>query len=146
MAFYWIVFSILLIAAGIINQHQEDSIRVSDYATLDSISRNFLIYRSAAANYATSNPSFTGTPSDAALNLPSWYSKPSGVMAYLAAGKSYTYFTAHSISGMPALLVERTQSLAVGVNRSGVLYSPRAGQTGTVLPAQIPEGAVVAVN
>lgn len=120
--------------------------RVTDYATVDSLSRNLLVYRSAAAVYAKANSTFTGFPSDTELNLPSWFSKPSGVATYLADGQSYTFFSGSAPAGLQAALVERTRSVAVGVNRSGILVSPTSGQTAIVLPPTIPEGAIVAVN
>jgi PilM len=135
MSFNWIVITILLIAVGIVSLQEEQSLQLSDYATVDSVSRNFLVYRSAAAQYAAANPSYTGTPADAALSLPSWFS-----------GQSYTYFTGAVPAGLPAALVERTQSMSVGVKRSGLLYSPVAGVTNVTIPPLVPEGAVVALN
>ncbi|WP_080963133.1 type IV pilus biogenesis protein PilM [Pseudomonas fluorescens] len=146
MPFYWIASTVLLIAVGLFTQYHEQSVRVTDYATVDSLSRNLLVYRSAAAEYAKANSTFTGTPSDTELNLPAWFSKPSGVVAYLADGQSYTYFSGSAPAGLQAALVERTRSVAVGVNRSGVLVSPTSGQTAIILPPAIPEGAIVAVN
>ncbi|WLG57752.1 type IV pilus biogenesis protein PilM [Pseudomonas extremorientalis] len=146
MSIHWAVLAILLIAMGLINQQQKQSEQLTDYATIDSLSRNLLVYRSAAAEYAKANTGFTGTPTDEALNLPAWFSKPSGVTTYVSAGQSYTYFAGIAPSGLPAALVERTQSITVGVNRAGVLISPISGQTDVLLPKNIPEGAVVAVN
>ncbi|MCI1021424.1 type IV pilus biogenesis protein PilM [Pseudomonas putida] len=146
MSFNWVVITILLIAIGIASMLEEQSLQLSDYATIDSVSRSFLVYRSAAAQYAVAHPSYTGTPADTALSLPSWFAKPSGVSAYLVAGQSYTYFTGTVPSGLPAALAERVQSISVGVKRSGVLYSPIAGATTITIPSPIPEGAIVAFN
>lgn len=146
MSLNWAAFTILMIAVGLFSQLQKQSEQITDYATIDSLSRNLLVFRSAAAEYAKSNAGFSGTPSDAALNLPVWFSKPLGVMTYISAGQSYTYFAGTAPPGLPADLVERTQSITVGVNRAGVLISPRTGQTDVLLPNIIPEGAVVAVN
>lgn len=146
MSFNWIVLTILLIAVGLATTLEEQALRLSDSATVDSVSRNFLVYRSAAAQYAVTHPSYTGTPADTALSLPSWFFKPSGVTAHLEAGKSYTYFIGSVPSGLPAALAERTQSISVGVKRSGVLYSPIAGATLITIPSVIPEGAIVALN
>ncbi|MBB6288675.1 MULTISPECIES: type IV pilus biogenesis protein PilM [unclassified Pseudomonas] len=146
MSLNWAVLTILLIAVGLFNQQQKQSEQITDYATIDSLSRNLLVYRSAAAEYAKANAGYTGTPADEALNLPAWFSKPSGVMTYISAGQSYTYFAGTAPPGLPAALVERTQSITVGVNRAGVLISPRSGETDIILPNVIPEGAAVAVN
>ncbi|MCK2120653.1 type IV pilus biogenesis protein PilM [Pseudomonas sp. PNPG3] len=146
MSFNWIVITILLIAVGIVSLQEEQSLQLSDYATVDSVSRSFLVYRAAAAQYAAANPSYTGMPADAVLSLPSWFSKPTGLAVYVTAGQSYTYFTGTIPAGLPAALVERTQSMSVGVKRSGLLYSPVAGVTNVTIPPLVPEGAVVALN
>lgn len=146
MGFHWIIITILVIALGVFEQSEKQSELINDFATVDSLSRSLLIYRSAAAQYAQSNPGFTGVAVDSALNLPSWFSKPSGITAYLVAGQSYTYFSGVVPAGLAASLVDRTLSVVVGVNRSGELISPRSGQTGITLPSLIPDGAIVAVN
>lgn len=146
MTMQWAVLMILIIVTGmsIDNQHQAQS--VSDYVTVDSLTRNFLVYRSAAAGFAQSHPGFSGTPDGAALSLPAWFVKPVGVESYIAAGTTYTYFSGVAPPGMPSLLVDLTQSSVVGVKRSGTLFSPATGATGIALPSAIPEGAIVAVN
>lgn len=146
MTMHWVVLMILIIATGISIETQHDAQRASDYATLDSLSRNFLVYRSAAAGFAQSNPTYSGMPDDSALNLPTWFVKPVGVASYISAGTAYTYFYGIAPSGMPSALIELTQSMAVGVNRSGILISPSAGPTGLSVPAAVPDGAIVAVN
>ncbi|MGZ0718184.1 type IV pilus biogenesis protein PilM [Pseudomonas sp. AP19] len=146
MTMYWAVLMVLIIATGISIDSQHQAQYASDYATLDSLSRNFLIYRSAAAGFAQSNPGFSGKPGDTALNLPMWYVKPLGIEAYINAGTTYTFYNGTAPAGMPSTLVDLTQSTTVGVNRSGVLVSPKAGVTGIPIPSVIPDGAVTAVN
>lgn len=146
MYFYWIVLTIMIVAGGIMSQVQHQDEVNADAATVDMLSRSMLIYRSAAAEYARNNPGFAGIPADSALNLPNWYAKPTGVTSYLSGGSAYTYYTGDSPAGLPAALVDRTQATTVGVKRSGMLYSPAAGNTGISIPATVPDGAVVAIN
>ncbi len=146
MSLQWIVLTFLLIAVGLIDHYKDQSTRDADSASVDSISRGLLVYRSAASEFARDNPSFTGSPDEDDLNLPGWYSKPTGVTAFVAAGQSFTYYTGNAAAGLPAELVKTTRSGVVGVNRSGFLMSPSAGQTGISIPAAVPDGAVVAVN
>lgn len=146
MTMYWAVLMVLIIATGMSIDSQHQAQYASDYATLDSLSRNFLIYRSAAAGFAQSNPGFSGIPNDSALNLPQWFVRPVGVSSYIAAGTTYTYFTGVAPPGMPSTLVDLTQSTVVGVKRSGQLMSPVNGATGISIPPAVPEGAIVAVN
>lgn len=135
----------LLGASALFSQAQYNEQSVSEQATLDAISRSMLVYRSAAAEYAWANPGFVGVPSETALNLPAWYSKQSGITAYVASGVSYTYITGPIPAGLPAALTARTESTTVGVKRSGQLYSPKGGDMAIPIPAPVPEGAVVAV-
>lgn len=146
MTIYWVVFLGLCIVTGTFLDIQAQAQRDSDFATLDSLSRNFLVYRSAAAVFAQSNPGFSGIPSDSELNLPQWFVRPVGVESYIAAGTTYTYFNGVAPPGMPSRLVDLTQSMFIGVKRSGTLFSPATGATGIALPSAIPEGAIVAVN
>ncbi|AYN98834.1 MULTISPECIES: type IV pilus biogenesis protein PilM [Pseudomonas] len=146
MSFNWIVVTILLVVVGMVSLQEEQSLQLSEYATVDSVSRSFLVYRTAAANFAIANPSYAGTAPDSVLSLPSWFSKPPGLAAYIVAGQSYTYFTGNAPMGLPAALVERTQSIAIGINRTGRLYSPIGGVTELTIPSPVPEGAIVAFN
>lgn len=146
MVFNWIILTILIIAGGFLSQAQHQDEVSADAATVDTLSRSMLVYRSAAAEYARNNPAFAGVPADSALSLPNWYSKPAGVTSYLSGGSAYTYYTGATPAGLPAALVDRTQATTVGVKRSGTLFSPTAGNTGITIPAAVPDGAVVAVN
>lgn len=145
MYIYWLVLVMLLGASALFSQAQYNEQSVSEQATLDAISRSMLVYRSAAAEYAWANPGFVGVPPETALNLPAWYSKQSGITAYVASGVSYTYITGPIPAGLPAALTARTESTTVGVKRSGQLYSPKGGDMAIPIPAPVPEGAVVAV-
>ncbi|AZL70093.1 MULTISPECIES: type IV pilus biogenesis protein PilM [Pseudomonas] len=145
MYIYWLVLVMLLGASALFSQAQYNEQSVSEQATLDAISRSMLVYRSAAAEYAWANPGFVGVPPETALSLPDWYSKQSGITAYVASGVSYTYITGPIPAGLPAALTARTESTTVGVKRSGHLYSPKGGDMAIPIPAPVPEGAVIAV-
>ncbi|WP_252090652.1 type IV pilus biogenesis protein PilM [Pseudomonas sp. MWU13-3659] len=145
MYIYWIAMLFLMAAGSIFSQMQYADEVISEQATVDSLSRSMLVYRSAAAEYARANPGFTGSPAEASLNLPGWYTKQSGIAAYIAGGVTYTYITGAVPPGLPSALSERTESATVGVKRSGLLVSPKGGNMAIVVPAPVPEGAVVAV-
>ena len=146
MTLQWAILMILVIVTGMWAEDRYQTQAVSEYATFDSLSRNFLTYRSAAAGFAQSNPGFSGKPDDTALNLPTWFVKPLGIEAYINAGTTYTFYNGTAPAGMPSTLVDMTQSTMVGVNRAGVLVSPKAGVTGIPIPSVVPDGAVTAVN
>lgn len=146
MTLQWAILMILVIVTGMWAENQSQTQAVSEYATLDSLSRNFLTYRSAAAGFAQSNPGFSGIPSDSVLNLPLWFVKPLGVSSFITGGTAYTFFNGTAPSGMASKLVDLTQSAAIGVKQSGTLVSPIMGATGITVPVAVPEGAIVAVN
>jgi hypothetical protein len=99
MVFNWIILTILIIAGGFLSQAQHQDEVSADAATVDTLSRSMLVYRSAAAEYARNNPAFAGVPADSALSLPNWYSKPAGVTSYLSGGSAYTYYTGATPAG-----------------------------------------------
>jgi hypothetical protein len=146
MTMHWAALTILIIATGIFIDNQSQARRLSEAANLDSLSRNFLIYRSAVTEFSKSNPGFDGIPDDSALNFPTWFVKPTGVASYISAGASYTYLNDIIQPGLPSRLVELTQSMAIGVNNTGILVSPYAGPTGITVPGAVPYGSIVAVN
>ncbi|WP_446727542.1 type IV pilus biogenesis protein PilM, partial [Pseudomonas aeruginosa] len=85
------------------------------------------------------------SPADSALGLPAWFRKPARLQGYIAADTSYA-FIASPPAGLAAAVDAGTESDLVGVRRNGQLVTRRLGATAIVLPAPIPEGAVVAVN
>lgn len=143
MNFQWIVITFLVIASGVLVNVLHDDAITSEQASLDALSRGMLVYRSVAAEYAHNNPGFTGVPST--LSLPAWYNRPAGVSAYIENGQAFTYYS-DMAPGLPAALSSLTESIAVGVNRAGILISPNGGTTGIAVPGTVPNGAVVAVN
>ncbi|OLU25498.1 pilM protein [Pseudomonas sp. PA15(2017)] len=145
MYFHWIVLTFLVISAGILSHVQYQDVVTSEQASIDALSRSLLVYRSAAAEYARLNPAFTGTPNDAALSFPAWYHKPAGLHASILGGATYTYYSTPT-PGLAAALLERTESVSIGVSKAGVLVSLKAGTTNISLPAVVPEGAIVVVN
>ncbi|AZF03631.1 MULTISPECIES: type IV pilus biogenesis protein PilM [unclassified Pseudomonas] len=146
MTMQWLVLMVVLIASSIFMENQHQDQRISDYATLDSLGRGFLVYRSAATEFAQSNPGFSGIPNDSALNLPGWFVKPMGIGSYITAGTAYTYFDGVAPSGLASVLVDLTKTTTVGVKRSGMLISQISGTTAIAIPPPVPEGAIVAIN
>lgn len=132
---------IMLMSAYLISENSYRANSAFDAAEAESIASNMIIYKGAASNYAEGNPAASGTISDSLLTLPSWFRKIDGVTNYVAGGKAYVYYV-----GMPEItnvLLKKTEAATVGVNRSGFLYSPSYGLSAIVIPAAIPDGAVV---
>ena len=145
MPILWLVLVVLVFSGGLMMQTHDRAITAAEYSTVDTLSQSLLVYRSATAEFAKANPAFAGNPADAALNLPGWFRKPTGISSYVSGGQSYTYYP-DGPGGMLDALVSATESDQVGMKRSGILVSPRSASTGIALPAVIPEGAIVALN
>lgn len=114
-------------------------------AEVKAVSGSMLLYRNLVASYASANPAQTGSVSDASLSLPNWYVRNPGFGNYVSPGSSYVFYT-ESLPGLVGELAKRTESTNVGINRNGVLTAPNKVNSGIVLPAQIPNGAVVLVQ
>ena len=145
MPILWVFLVILLFSGGLMMRSHNQAESAAVHSTIDTLAQSLLLYRSAAAEFARANPAFTGIPADVALSLPTWFKKPTGISAYIAGGQSYTFYPSGP-AGLPAALADTTESEQVGVKRSGTLISPRTENTGILLPAPIPEGAVVVLN
>ena len=145
MPILWIFLVVLLFSGGLMMRSHNQAESAAEHSAIDTLAQSLLLYRSAAAEFAKANPGFTGTPTDVALSLPTWFKKPTGISAYIAGGQSYTFYPSGP-AGLPAALADITESDQVGVKRSGGLISPRTANTGILLPAPIPEGAVVVLN
>lgn len=137
----WCLLVLMTLSAFLISENKEVADVSFNTSQLDAIASNMLIYSSAVAAFAKANPGLSTSVSDVSLTLPSWFVRIVGVGNYVAAGKAYVYY-----SGKPDLmsvLADKTESISVGKNQSGVLVSPRWGTTGIAIPAAVPNGAVV---
>lgn len=112
-------------------------------AQASSVTTNMMVYKSAVTDYATANPTYTGTIADASLTLPAWFTKMTGVTNYISAGTAYVYYTAATPGLADQLLQATNNSITTGIKRSGQLVNPFLYTTSISLPAAIPNGAVV---
>jgi hypothetical protein len=109
--------------------------------------RNFWAYQSATASYIYSNPAATGTVADTNLTFPTGYIRNPAWTNIIQGGTLYTYSTAtlpaHTISRIAKL---GGNSLMIGLANNGTMTSLSGGATGFLLPAAIPNGAVVTIG
>lgn len=108
---------------------------------------NMRAYHGFLKVYAAAHPAFTGTVSDTAVPVPTWFSHGATVQNYVASGKAYVYNTAPP-TGLVGYLAKGTiYSINVGVNTNGTLVGPTTyGQPPTAIPAAIPNNSVVIMN
>lgn len=113
---------------------------------IEAVGQNMLVYSTYARRYANANPALVGAVNSAAIGFPTWYVPPAQVANYMSGGKAYVYYTGQ-LKGLPYYLVSSTQDgFRAGINVNGVLASPTVpstATTGLVIPAAVPNGAVV---
>lgn len=136
----------LMFSLSVVTQAEKTSKnRDMAVAEVKAVSGSMLLYRNLVASYASANPAQTGSVSDTSLSLPNWYVRNPGFGNYVSPGSSYVFYTG-SLPGLVGELAKRTESTNVGINQNGVLIAPNKVNSGVVLPAQIPNGAVVLVQ
>ncbi|WP_324729673.1 type IV pilus biogenesis protein PilM [Pseudomonas chlororaphis] len=145
MPLLWLFFAILLTSQALFNTHQAGITQAMTDAEISATAGSILVYRNFVAMYAESNPAFVGSAGDVQMSIPSWYIRPPGLNNYIVTGRSYVYYTT-MLPGLVGSLAAKTESTTVGTNVGGVLNSPNTGNTGIVLPAQVPVAATVIVQ
>lgn len=117
----------------------------ADNAMIANQAGHLAVYSSFIAQYANSNPGYTGSVSDAAAGLPIWFKKSAGEQNYVAGGASYTYLAPKSRSaGMSMARV--IGGGAAGINDAGVLTLPGSGSSGRPVAGAVPTGSLVIIR
>jgi hypothetical protein len=140
-----LLLTLFAVSAAWFGFEQTHQRAVVEAAEVSAQAGSLMVYRNYVATYAEANPSASGSVADTALSLPTWYQKTPNAGNYLQAGTRYVYLTS-PLPGVVGSLAQRTESITVGINNAGYLTSPRAGQTGIPVPAQVPLGALVIVQ
>jgi hypothetical protein len=142
MPVLWLILALFITTAAVFSTDQRSQNTGMVNAEISATAGNILVYRNAVSIFSESNVAYSGVIPDAALALPTWYTKTLGLGNYAVGGTSYVYYT-NALPGLVSALGKKTESTLVGTNTSGVLVTPNTGNTGIALPAQIPAGAVV---
>lgn len=107
-----------------------------------------LAYRESVVNYLNANPSFSGTVADSDLTLlwghvrdPRWTNLVSGGALYV-----YESTPSNTIGLLDELYRKTMSSYMVGRNQAGFLVSANGFGTGVVVPAAVPNGAILIVG
>lgn len=140
-----LIFAISIASGAVFMQQQQRVQKAQLDAQTEAISGSLMLYRNLVNRYAAANPTVTGVVADANLNLPTWYTKPSGISNYIVGAKGYVYYLGAGANTEIAyrLLKKSNNSLLAGINRGGSLYNPIAGTTTIAVPSQIPHQSVV---
>lgn len=145
MSLLWTLLSMALFFSVIFSSDQWSQRESLSHAEIDAVAESLMIYRNSVSLYAKNNPAMVGTVTDLALGMPVWYVKHPGTDNYVVTGSSYVYYT-KSLPGLVGALADKTESLSVGTNYSGVLHSPNSGSAIVPIPAPVPNMAVVIVQ
>ncbi|NWC90509.1 type IV pilus biogenesis protein PilM [Pseudomonas reactans] len=141
MPLIWLLLVALLSLEYMLSENSANSEQASIIAENEVVSESMQIYKNAIVRYVEAAPSASGAIPNSSLSLPSWYSHVKGVSNYVTTGKVYVYYAGRG--DLASVIVGKTESMTVGVNRGGMLINPRTGSTGIVLPTVIPESSVV---
>jgi hypothetical protein len=135
--------------------------------TAEVSATNFLAYRTAVVNYLNAFPAFTGTVSDAMLNLtpncapgalyclpgyirdPRWTNLIQGDVLYVYSTNLTAppdTLAALSAQGSGSLLIGTAVDIDPGAGITSRLFSANRTDTGIVLPGAIPIGVITMVG
>ncbi|MBA6068121.1 type IV pilus biogenesis protein PilM [Pseudomonas mosselii] len=142
MPLLYVMFAMLALVVGVGSSIR--SMEESDYVSSDLAARAsaMIVYRGAVVEYVNNNHGFYGSVPNSVLSIPAWYTPRAEIKNFVQGGVSYVY---HELApnGLVGVLANEVESVGVGTNVNGVLISPRAGDTGIILPAAIPRNATV---
>lgn len=141
-----LTFSLLAALFVLTLTSTNETLEAEQRAQVASLAENLSIYQGHAKRFLTTNPGHTGSVSDAALGLPSWYGKQENMNVYVASGKAYVYLVGNGaglLSESAGYVRDRTKLASWGVKQSGFV-STADGKLLPV-PSQVPEGAFVVV-
>ncbi len=153
---YILIFSLIsLLAGGIVWEGTHNAslpsfsppaitnLKGSQEATL------FELYREAVNSYVSANPGFSGTVPVGSLNLPAGTVVPSSFSNEVSSGTAWSWIAPGSMvspsSILSSLSAKSKDSLLVGLNQNGTLFSPVSGSTGISVPATVPNGALASL-
>lgn len=122
-----------------------------EVAVADAGATSLLAYRQGVIDYLNTNPSFTGTVPDASITFPWGYVRDPRWTNYVQSGGTLYVFetsanSSHTDQVLSQLYRKTMQSFSVGRNIAGQLVGATGLSTGIVVPAAVPNGALLIVG
>ena len=144
----WVAMVGMLLLALSLAVKVPEEIRTRAEMTADVTSVNFDAYRTSVINYMRDNPGASGTTPDGSLTWLPGYIRDARWTHVIQGGTLFTYSTgAVGDDVLQSLYAKHQKSFMVGAKGAGgTLVSARGIDTGIVLPAAIPIGAIVIVG
>ena len=123
----------------------------AEVAVADAGATSLLAYRQGVVDFLNTNPSFAGTVPDAAITFPWGYLRDPRWSNFVQAGGTLYVFEAaahspHTDQVLDQLYRKTLQSFSVGRNSGGRLVGATGLATGIVVPATVPNGALLIVG
>jgi len=123
----------------------------ADVAVADAGATSLLAYRQGVVDFLNANPSFAGTVPDAVISFPAGYVRdPRWTNLVQAGGTLYVFeaaaHSAHTDQVLDQIHRKTLQSFGVGRNASGQLVGASGFATGILVPATVPNGALLMVG
>ena len=153
---YILIFSLIAMLAGGISWQETHNASFPSYSAPaviqkkgSQISTLFELYREAVNNYASANLSYSGTVPTGALSLPPGTIIPRYFSNTISGGTAWSWVSPSPGVSPAAILSSLSgksrESLLVGLNQKGTLYSPVTGPTGIPVPGAIQNGSLVSL-
>lgn len=122
-----------------------------EVAIADAGATSLLAYRQAVIDYLNANPTFTGTVPDASMTFPWGYVRdPRWTNHVLSGGTLYVFeaaaYSPRTDQVLDQLYRKTMQSFSVGRNSGGQLVGATGFSTGILVPAAVPNGALLIVG
>ncbi|ACT52143.1 type IV pilus biogenesis protein PilM [Methylovorus glucosotrophus] len=114
----------------------------------DVVATNFLTYRASVVEYTNAHPSASGTINDSSLTFKLGYIRDPRWTNTIQSNTLYIYSSTTLEPRVKEVVFNKTRrNLSSGIKgSSGRLISPNGIDTGIVLPASIPTGAITMVG
>ncbi|MBJ8931621.1 type IV pilus biogenesis protein PilM [Citrobacter freundii] len=146
----WVFALFMLVAAheGFKNDNNVFEKQKSfDEAKSSSLSGQMIAYASYVRVYLEAHPATTGTVTDGAMNIPSWFqNRDPRIGAYFSSGRAYVYCTTTCPRNLEAELSEITdKSINVGVVSNGKLSRFGVVDSSYTLPTSLKNEDIVYV-
>lgn len=139
------VVAMLFVAVALIAGNIEVTAASQNRQDAAIYAQHMSAYGGFVARYARSNPTATGAIADATAGVPNWFARFPAVANVVSAGIAYAYFVPATRAQGFAIAGAVPRPFVAGVKIAGRLQPP-GGPVGPVLPAAIPDGAVVFVR
>lgn len=143
------IVALFTIALAVYQSRESATLQTISDARIEAYSVNFLVYQAALSEYRRLNPGVFGIIPDAALPTPLGYNNlgwTNRITGSPTPGMSRIYAYGSPTVVLPDEIAGHLRHISsVGVNLGGSFVSSMFGNYGAIIPAWLPNGAVVSI-